>query len=99
MREMSTSFRLTQKLGDLTVYLSGWSHHRLQPTFSADENDGLIWIDDAKFDRWKAKHREFGPSEWADVPLEKVFMPEPRASAGRRRYLRDNRNRSRVGAA
>lgn len=91
MREMSTSFRLAQKLGDCTVYLSGWSQARLQPTFSHDENDGLIWIDDAKFARWQAAHSSFGPSEWADVKLEKVFMPEAIGSKGHRQYKRDNR--------
>lgn len=91
MREMSTSFRLVEKLSNGTVmYLSGWSQSRLQPTFSQDENAGLIWIDDAKFARWQAKHSEFGPSEWADIKLEKVFMPEPRGSKGHRQYMRDN---------
>lgn len=94
--ERTASFRLVQKLGDCTLYLSGWSQHRLQPTFSADENKGLIWIDDAKFDRWKAAHPSM---EWEFITLEKEFMPVPRDSAGHRRYLRDNRNRSRVGEA
>jgi hypothetical protein len=90
MREMSTSFRLKQTLGDCTVYLSGWSQSRLQPTFSQNVNDGLVWIDDAKFSRWQAKHSEFGPSEWADITLEKEFLPEPRGSKGHRQYMRDN---------
>lgn len=97
MREMSTSFRLAERLSNGTLmYLSGWSQSRLQPTFSTDENKGLIWIDDAKFSRWQAKHSEFGPSEWSDINLEKVFMPESRASRGRQRYLRDNRNPARA---
>lgn len=84
MREMSTSFRLKQTLKDCTLYLSGWSQSRLQPTFSQDVNAGLIWIDDAKFARWQAKHSEFGPSEWADITLEKEYLPAPRDRGGDR---------------
>ena len=87
MREMSTSFRLKQVTGDLTLYLSGWSQHRLQPTFSIDKNNGLIWIDDAKFSRWKIAHQSM---EWEFITLEKEFMPEPR-DRRKERWLREER--------
>jgi hypothetical protein len=82
MRNLTTSYRLKQTLGDGTaMWLSGWSQHRLQPTFSLDENAGLIWVDDARFDRWKAKHPSL---EWDYVTLEKVYMPEGRDRGGDR---------------
>lgn len=80
-------FRLAQRLRDCTVFLSGWSQHRLQPTFSQDPNAGLIWHDQARFDRWKAKHAS---AEWGEIVLEKFMVP-PARDRGGERFRRLNR--------
>ena len=85
-------FRIIHRAGDCVLYLSGWSQHRLQPTFSARQDDGLIWTNEAKLERWQAKHSAFGPSEWAELQIEKEALP-PARDRGGERFRRLNRRR------
>lgn len=84
-------FRIAQRTADGLMFLSGWSQHRLQPTFNGHEDHGLIWINEARFDRWRAKHPS---NEWDEIELIRVPL-EPRRDRGGDRFRRSNRNPNR----
>lgn len=73
----SHSFRLVQRTRDCVLYLSGWSQHRLQPTFTQTIRKARVWKNDAAFAKWKARHPS---NEWDFITLEKVAVPAPVAT-------------------
>ena len=89
---MAVKIRASSDLWETQQWVSGWSQHRLCPTFDPREERGLIFRNPDHWQRWQAARPS---NDWDGLTLTVVEWTDTGRDRGGDRFRRLNRNPNR----